>query len=166
VVNVEFGYEHGPRGVRDKTYPKVQVPEDVVRRAWEIVTAGGYVVCYYTYTAWDVVRPEDTPPGYAYFLHLKEFFEKTRYWELDPADDLVSRGYCLANRGKEYVVFVENGQRLTIRLEGAPEFKARWFHTLKGEWRPGGKVPAGKASVAPPEEWKGEPVALLLTAVK
>ncbi len=63
VANVEFGYEHGPGGLEDKTYRVVQAPEEVVRRAWEIALAGGYTVYYYTYTAWDVIRPEDVPPG-------------------------------------------------------------------------------------------------------
>ena len=39
--------------------------------------AGGYTCYYYTYTAWDIIRPNDTPPGYAYLRHLREFFEGT-----------------------------------------------------------------------------------------
>jgi hypothetical protein len=65
LLNVEFGYEHGPKGPEDVTYRVEQPAEEVCRRAWNVVMAGGYGVYYYTYTAWDVLRPGDTPPGYA-----------------------------------------------------------------------------------------------------
>ncbi|HOX04685.1 MAG TPA: DUF5060 domain-containing protein [Candidatus Paceibacterota bacterium] len=48
VVNVEFGYEHGPKGTNDLTYRVGQPPEEVLRRAWEIQMAGGYTAYYYT----------------------------------------------------------------------------------------------------------------------
>jgi len=63
-----------------------------------------------------VIRPSDTPPGYAMFRHLRDFFETTQYWLLEPADALVSEGYCLATPGKQYVVFQNTAQpfRLTV----------------------------------------------------
>ena len=118
VLNVEFGYEHGPKGIKDKTYNVAQSPEEVCRRAWEICLAGGYVSYYCTYTAWDVIRPDDTPPGYAYFRHLREFFDTIGYWLMNPADDLVSEGFCLANPGREYIVFLNRPTAFTLKLEG------------------------------------------------
>ena len=78
------------------TYRVAQAPEEVCRRAWEVCLAGGYGAYYYTYTAWDIVRPDDSPPGYRYFRQLREFFEHTGYWRMEPSDALVSEGYCLA----------------------------------------------------------------------
>jgi hypothetical protein len=57
VINTEFGYEHGPGGLNDKTYNRAQSAEEVCRRAWEIYTTGGFGVYYYTYTARDVLVP-------------------------------------------------------------------------------------------------------------
>ncbi len=85
VANVEFGYEQGPLGPEDKTYRSAQPSEEFVTRAWEVAMAGGYTAYYYTYTAWDVIRPDDQPKGYTYFKQLRAFFETTRYWEMAPA---------------------------------------------------------------------------------
>ena len=44
--------------------------------------AGGYNAYYYTYTAWDVIRPLDVPPGYALYKHFGDFWRATEYWKL------------------------------------------------------------------------------------
>jgi hypothetical protein len=161
VVNVEFGYEHGPNGMTDKTYGVVQAPEDLVRRAWEISMAGGYTAYYYTYTAWDVVRPEDTPLGYDYFKHLRSFFETTRYWELDPVDNLVSQGWCLANPGKEYVVFLNQAAPFTLQVAAASSpLQAVWYHPLTGQRVEAGSLANGQHRLTPPTAWAPSPVVL------
>jgi hypothetical protein len=160
-VNVEFGYEHGPGGLEDKTYGRAQSPEEVCRRAWEIAMAGGYGAYYYTYTAWDVIRPEHVPPGYAYFRRLREFFEGTRYWLLEPADELVSEGYCLAEAGKEYVVFLNEARPFTLKLEGlGGPLAAEWYRSLTGERVRAGSLSNGSHAMAPPAAWADRPVAL------
>ena len=163
VVNVEFGYEHGPGGIEDKTYRVVQPPEEVCRRAWEICLAGGYPAYYYTYTAWDVVRPQDTPPGYAYFRQLRQFFESTRYWELKPAGDVASEGWCLANPGKEYVVYLNQAKPFSLKLRGvAGSLAARWYQPLTGQWVDAGVLVDGEHRLAPPAPWGDGPVAMHL----
>jgi len=161
VVNVEFGYEHGPGGLKDKTYSGSQAPEEVCRRAWEVCMAGGYGAYYYTFTAWDVIRPQDTPPGYAYFKNLRAFFDETGYWLMEPADSLVSEGYCLANPGREYIVFLNSAQPFTLKLEGpAAPLKAEWFQPLTGKRKEAPVMGSGTAELKPPEEWAGGPVVL------
>ncbi|MDH7570459.1 MAG: DUF4038 domain-containing protein, partial [Armatimonadota bacterium] len=161
VVNVEFGYEHGPGGPEDKTYGSAQSPEEVCRRAWLICMAGGYAAYYYTYTAWDVIRPEDNPPGYALFRHLREIFEQTRYWQMEPAEGVVSVGYCLANPGVEYLVFLEKAEPFVFRPGvSAQPLKAQWMHPFTGERREAGRLSGGDVSLTPPGEWKGAPVVL------
>jgi hypothetical protein len=158
VVNIELGYEHGPKGPADKTYGQAQTPEEVCRRAWEVCLAGGYAVYYYTYTAWDVIRPEDVPPGYDYFRRLRDFFDRTGYWLMEPANERVSAGWCLANPGQEYVVFLNNARPFTLRLEGP--LKAEWYQPLTGQRVPAGTVPGGTARLQPPAAWGDGPVAL------
>ncbi len=165
VANVEFGYEHGPGGLEDKTYRVVQAPEEVVRRAWEIALAGGYTVYYYTYTAWDVIRPEDVPPGYAYFKHFGNFFRDTEYWLLRPSDDLVSEGWCLANPGREYVVFLSEAKPFALAVSGAAApLQAEWFHPHTGQRTTAGRFDNGSAHLVPPANWGRAPVVLHLRA--
>lgn len=161
VVNVEFGYEHGLNGIEDKTYGVAQSPEEVCRRAWEICLAGGYIAYYYTYTAWDVIRPEDTPPGYAYFKNLYDFFSNTEYWLMKPADELVEDGYCLANKGKEYVIFVNKVDVLKIDLDNVSgTFTAYWFNPFTGESVDADDLTGGQHEINPPIDWFGKPLAL------
>jgi len=160
-ANVEFGYEHGLRGVDDWTYRVVQPPEEVCRRAWEICTAGGYAAYYYTYTAWDVVRPDDTPLGYTYFKHLREYFERIEYWLMEPHDELVSEVYCLADPGKEYVVFLNKPTRITLKIEGASgPLEAEWYLPFTGERVPAGELENGTFELTPPLSRGDTPVAL------
>ena len=158
VLNSEFGYEHGPGGLEDKTYGVAQGPEEVCRRAWEICLAGGYTVYYYTYTAWDVIRPEDNPPGYAHFRRLRNFFETTGYWLMEPSDGLVSDGYCLARRGEEYVAFQNAAKPFTLKLEGlATPLSAEWYQPSTGRRaRPAGSKTGRPGSSLPPTGATGQ----------
>ena len=167
VVNVELGYEHGPLGLADKTYQVVQPPEEVCRRAWEVCMAGGYATYYYTYTAWDVIRQQDTPPGYAYFKHLRDFFETTNYWRMEPHDELTSAGYCLAEPGREYVVFLNRPQPFTLKLaETSAPLKGRWYHPFTGKWEDAGTFAGGESQILPPADWGQPPVVMELTTPK
>jgi hypothetical protein len=165
VVNVEYGYEHGPEGINDKTYNVVQSPEEVLRRAWEIQMAGGYTAYYYTYTAWDIVRPVDVPPGYALYKHFGDFWRSTRYWTLEPSDKLVSNGWCLAHPGREYVVFQNQAKPFTLEIAGADsKLKAEWFNPYNGKRTPAGSVDDGSMMLKPPADWGSAPLVLHVTA--
>lgn len=165
VINAEFGYEPGPKGLDDRTYKVVQPIEEVVHRAWEISMAGGYTAYYYTYTAWDVVRPDDTPPGYAMFHAMRSFFESTKYWLLEPSDALVSEGYCLATPGRQYVVYLKVAKPVRLTVKRADRnLKAVWFHTLTGESRPAAELSNGEQTLTPPNDWQGKPVAFRASA--
>jgi len=160
-VNIEFGYEWGAGGEKDCTYDVVQSAEENSRRAWLICMAGGYPVYYYTYTAWDVIRPDDRPLGYAYMRTLCQIFERIGYWEMEPADDLVDTGYCLANPGKEYLVYLEKGGPVTVQLQGAGKpMQATWLHTFVNEFRDAGTVPPASVTLTPPGKWAVAPLAL------
>jgi len=161
VINTEFGYEHGPGGITDKTYNVAQSPEEVIRRAWEVYLAGGFGAYYYTYTAWDVVRVNDTPPGYAYFKHLRDFLERTSYWRMRPIDALASAGSCLAEPGREYIVFLGQSASFTLKIEGATgPLAAEWYQPFSGDRRNAGTIENGIVELEPPSEWLNGPVVL------
>jgi hypothetical protein len=167
VANVESDYECGPGGVEDKTYGKAQLPNDMMDTLWEIAMAGGYIAYYYTYTAWDVVRPLDVPPGYAMMKHFGDFWRATEYWMLEPSDKLVNAGYCLANPGHEYVVFQKQPEPFTLEIGGAQSpLKAEWFNPRTGTRTPAAPLKNGTASLAPPADWGNAPLVLHVTTAK
>ncbi len=158
VANVEFGYEQGIGGPEDKTYRVAQTPEDFVGRAWEVAMAGGYTAYYYTYTAWDVLRPEHTPKGYTYFKQLRDFFESTRYWELSPIETIAKEGWALANPGKEYVIYLKQAKSFELNLDPAKSLKGEWFNPLTNKRVKAGKIKSGSQEMRPPQGWDGEVV--------
>jgi len=160
VANVEFGYEQGLGGPEDKTYHVAQTPEDFVGRAWEVAMAGGYTVYYYTYTSWDVLRPEETPKGYTYFKQLRDFFESTRYWEMSPMMSIASEGWVLGNAGKEYVVCLKSAKPFTLKLDARDALKGEWFNPFTARRIPAGVVKPGSQEMRPPAEWKDQLVVL------
>ncbi len=163
IFMAESGYEHGPGGLEDKTYGKSNTPRNVIDSIWNLQTSGVYNAYYYTYTAWDVIRHKDSPPGYGYIKLFADFFDKTDYWKLKPDQALVSAGRCLAARGEEYVVYLSEAAPFTLdipRLPKAPS--AVWFHTLTGETLDAGKLTQGKNQVTPPASWAKAPVVLHL----
>lgn len=161
VLNAEFCYEQGPGGAMDKTYQIAQPARDTAMAAWDIAMAGGYATYYYTYTAWDIIRPLDTPPGYTYFKNLGNFFRSTHYWALTCADDLVDHGWCLANPGKEYVVYQKQGLPFTLKVQGtSAPLHAKWFNPFTGKSLDAGILSEGFVTLTPPPAWGSGPVAL------
>jgi hypothetical protein len=162
VINEEFAYECGPGGVDDLSYhPRVRhTAEEHVLRSWEVVFGGGYPGYYYLYTAWDVIRPDDLPPGYALHQRLVAFMKETLWWELEPHPEVVERSSarCLAKPGSEYLIFsrgeagdqnpyasqrhFDEATRATVMLPGvtaspalagSPSVTADWLQPLTGE---------------------------------
>jgi hypothetical protein len=161
VANVESDYECGPGGINDKTYGVAMTPEQTASTLWEIQMAGGYTAYYYTYTAWDVIRPLDVPPGYAYLKHFGDFWRATRYWELEPSDNLVNHGWCIAEPGREYVVFQNQAQPFTLEIAGAKAtLKAEWFDPYTGKLTDAGSFENGNQGVTPPADSGKGPLVL------
>ncbi len=167
VINAEFGYECGPKGLSDKTYSLAQTPEEICRLGWQMYMAGGFAAYNYTYTAWDVIRPLDTPKGYEYFKHLRDFFVATDYWRMNPVEGVVHDGTCLAEAGREYVVYLDSAQPFTITLQGLTgSLKGEWYQPLTGVRVGAGMIGAGASELAPPTQWGSDPVVLHLTRGK
>jgi hypothetical protein len=108
----------GPNGLNDRAFGRSNTPEQVIDAIWKIQMAGVYNAYYYTYAAWDIIRPEDNPPGYEYVKNFVDFFAKTQYWLLKSDDGLVSSGHCLSNPGKEYIVYQDEAIPFTMNLSG------------------------------------------------
>ncbi len=160
VVNVEYGYE---RGVEDlPTYRVKQDWREVLRRTWEIYLAGGYCNYYYSNTSWDLIKWEPEPPGWRRYAILYDFFQRTRYWEMEPADELVSAGRCLAKPGEQYVVFLEQGRETTLRIAGAARpLSLVWLDPYTGREVAGAALGNGRHTLRIPAELSPPAVAAL-----
>jgi len=79
--------------------------------------------------------------------HAARFFNDGRvhFAAMRPQGRLASTGICLADPGKEYVVYASGGARFTVGLSGAKgrTLLARWYDPTKGKVVAGDKIAGG-----------------------
>ena len=89
------------------------------------------------------------------------FFERTKFWMLEPNNDLVSDGYCLANPEREYVIYLPEEKAFTFKLEGIERpMSAQWFQPFTGKYVKAASLGNGEHDLYPPTELHGGPVVL------
>jgi hypothetical protein len=146
VVNAEFGYEQydGRTGLRNRVTP------DAVRKlAWAIVTAGGYFTygseaTYYK--PWSL--PERELGGSDFMAHLYRLMKETQFWKLEPHDELLDYGYCLAVPGQEYVIYLAQGREFRLWLDGVRgTLYGRWYDPRTGEFQQTLQIPGQQRPV-------------------
>jgi hypothetical protein len=75
----------------------------------------------------------------------RQFSDRINLAAMTPADNLSQTGYCLADKGKEYLVFQagEKGEFNVNLKDGAGPFTVEWFDVNKGNSLPGKPVQGG-----------------------
>ncbi|MEN8133595.1 MAG: putative collagen-binding domain-containing protein, partial [Pseudomonadota bacterium] len=97
--------------------------------AWRYFTNGAY----YTVTRNNLVIWDDRLYQAKY---LKDFIDGTGFQKLEPHQELVDRGDCLANPGNEYVVYLSNGGNVTVNLSDiSGSLQAKWYNPRTGEYQ-------------------------------
>jgi hypothetical protein len=152
VHNIEYGYERGVENL--PTYRVMQDWQEVLRRTWEICCSGGYCTYYYSNTSWDLIKWDPEPPGWKHYRILRDFFETTRWWGAEPHPELVVGGQarCLADPGREYIVFADRGGTVTIRLAAEKKYTITRLDPWTGEKTPMGEVDGGDRPLALPPD--------------
>ena len=82
---------------------------------------------------------------------------------MHPAEGITSDGYCLADPGHEYIIFLNSAAPFSLKLEGlADPLKGQWFQALTGKRQDAGTINSATSEMNPPAEWGSGPVALHL----
>lgn len=83
--------------------------------------------------------------------------------KMTPCNDLASTKYCLANTGKEYLIYLPDGDKVTVDLSGqSGSFAVEWFNTRTATIIDGG-VSAGNGKVEFTAPFDGDAVLYLLS---
>ena len=78
-----------------------------------------------------------------------DFFEKIPYYAMSPAQEIVDRGFCLAEPGRQYLVYLPNGGEVSIDVEGG-SYDVLWINAQDTpDSRPGDTTSDGKNLTAP-----------------
>jgi hypothetical protein len=121
-VNEEYGYEDhypiwgcGEGGT--KLPPDGRSADNRSKLAWEIYMAGGYQTTGEraddgtgtgkdTGGGWINGRGNDSMTMLTSYKLIRNIFEQTQYWKMNPRNELVNYGnLCLAEEGKQYLVY-------------------------------------------------------------
>jgi hypothetical protein len=81
--------------------------------------------------------------------------EQFPFYRMEPRQDLVDNGFCLAEPGKHYLVFLPAPGTVSVRVEGGP-FTVQWVNVRNGDDRRGGGTTRDGAGLASPgdgQEW-------------
>ena len=84
-----------------------------------------------------------------------DFFEKVPFHRMKPRPDLASRGYCLADEGKEYLVYLERSHAVSVKIEGGP-CKVTWINAQDTTDRRDGGLTESGEDLKPPtgaDDW-------------
>lgn len=101
---------------------------------WRSLTRGHNVLFMDIYDGSVLGSPSDTwmEPIRRAMGVARRVAEKTNLAEMTPHRELASTGYCLANPGREYLVYLSEGGTCTVRL-AAGTYQVVWVHPVEGE---------------------------------
>ena len=78
-----------------------------------------------------------------------DFFETVPFERMTPRQDLVDNGYCLAEPGREYLIYLEHPGKVTVRLEGGP-YRGSWINAMNtADTRDAGMISEGDELASP-----------------
>jgi len=102
-----------------------------------------------------VLKPKEDPRWEPIRRNLgftRRYAERMQLDRAVPSNDLASSGYCLANPGREYLVYLPSGGKVSLDLAGATgKLKVEWMNPADGKTTPGGAVEgARRIELSPP----------------
>ncbi len=119
-LNIEYGYELGVEPLKTYKSRTTASWQDVLKWTYALYTAGAYACYYYSNTSWDLIRFEPEPPGWQRYSILKGLLDDLPVNDMIPYNDLVDRGTCLADPGRAYLVYLQDGGDAVIDLTAIP----------------------------------------------
>lgn len=76
--------------------------------------------------------------------HARRYAERMDLAKVTPRPDLASTGYCLANPGSEYLVYLSEGGKTVVDLSAASgKLTVEWMHPITGQVTPADSIEAG-----------------------
>ncbi len=78
--------------------------------------------------------------------HTRYYADRMDLASMTPSAELASSGYCLANPEREFLVYLPEGDFVTVDLSRVSgSVRAEWMHPVEGTILPGGSVAGGKS---------------------
>jgi hypothetical protein len=92
--------------------------------------------------------PEWVEPIRKSMGYTLEYAKRMNLIKMVPENDLASSAYCLAEKGKEYLVYLPEGNEVTVNLTDASHgLNVEWFNPNTGETLIQGKIKGGHVPI-------------------
>jgi hypothetical protein len=138
---------------------------DQIRHAtYDIAMAGGYFVTGFGSTYWGGYRnpPDgfilDDPiddPWEEEVQHVYDLFTSLDWWKLEPSDHLLKTTatgcYCLAESGRQYIVYVRGARKVTVTLEAGGTYQLERLDPRTGRRTKQGMLSGGEQEIKTPD---------------
>ena len=154
-INEEYGYEdHYPKWGGGRKAP-ARSADNRRRLAWGMYMAGGYQTTGERADqgtgrgsdsggGWINGRGDDQMTMLEGYGHIVTCFTCLRWWKMEPRDDLVSQGNnCLAEPGRQYLVYLPTGGKVDVKLMRAST-KPAGSILVAGQWATIGRASGPK----------------------
>jgi hypothetical protein len=150
-VNIEYGYELGAENLKTYTSTTTASWEKMLEWTYALYLAGAYPCYYYSNTSWDLIEFDPEPEGWKRYRYLADFIGALDYNRMEPCNELVARGFCLAEPGKAYLLFLPEGGDAQVSLHhveskrgwaGRPEWPSAAISSQWMDIRSGARVTA------------------------
>jgi len=90
-----------------------------------------------------------------------DFFETIPFYRMSPRQDLVSAGYCLAEEGHQYLIYLDSGGSVDVKI-GDGEYRVQWINAQDTTDRRDGGITGNGEKLNAPDD--GDDWLLYLTA--
>jgi hypothetical protein len=96
------------------------------------------------------LKPEDRAAArHEIIKRVWDYFETTPFYRLSPRQDLVTNGFCLAEEGREYLVYLEAGGAVKVKVKPG-RYAVKWVNARDTkDTRDGGVTTTGEGLEAP-----------------
>ena len=139
-LNIEYGYELGAEDLKTYNSGTTAPWQDILDWTYALYMAGAYPCYYYNNTSWDLIKFEPEPEGWIRYRYLMDVLDGLSFNRMKSMNEMVASGYCLADPGREYLVYLPEGGNAVIDLTATSDARGE-----RGKWV------AGDAKV--PGEW-------------
>lgn len=146
-MNIEYGYELGAEELKTYLSWTSKPWQDILDWTWALYLAGAYPCYYYNNTSWDLIKFEPEPEGWKRYQYMMDFLGSVSFNRMRAWNELVEDGFCLADPGREYLVYLPKGGETLLDLSACyPTYESRlneeqaatgavceWMNTHTGE---------------------------------
>jgi len=139
-LNIEYGYELGAEDLKTYNSGTTAPWQDILDWTYALYMAGAYPCYYYNNTSWDLIKFEPEPEGWIRYRYLKDVLDGLSFNRMKSMNEMVASGYCLADPGREYLVYLPEGGNAVIDLTATSDARGergKWVAgdaKVTGEW--------------------------------